>query len=190
MGEKRITSLWECECSSKNPLRSRKCKTCGRDMPEYIANKIYYEELKEQKAFVFIEDQEESKNRCLKIGSFLESVKNIVVPITILIVIAINAGRIYLDSYNFSNYTSEILEDRQERLWCEMDNAKGRMNGLKTTPVVVETIFSDIVFEITNVSKCLSVKPKVFGKNIEYEKIEKIKNKIGRVTEYVTNSFE
>lgn len=55
---------------SKNPLRFRKCKACGRDMPDSFAHKIYYEELKAQKAFVFVENAEKSKIRCLKIGSF------------------------------------------------------------------------------------------------------------------------
>lgn len=52
MSEKGIATFWECECSAKNPLRFRKCKACGRDMPDSFAHKIYYEELKAQKAFV------------------------------------------------------------------------------------------------------------------------------------------
>ena len=44
MSEKGITTFWECECSAKNPLRFRKCKACGRDMPDSFAHKIYYEE--------------------------------------------------------------------------------------------------------------------------------------------------
>ena len=39
-------------------------------MPDSFAHKIYYEELKAQKAFVFVENAEKSKIRCLKIGSF------------------------------------------------------------------------------------------------------------------------
>ncbi len=41
-------------------------------MPDSFAHKIYYEELKAQKAFVFVENAEKSKIRCLKIGSFLK----------------------------------------------------------------------------------------------------------------------
>jgi len=76
MSEKGITTFWECECSAKNPLRFRKCKACGRDMPDSFAHKIYYEELKAQKAFVFVENAEKSKIRCLKIGSFLMGERN------------------------------------------------------------------------------------------------------------------
>ncbi len=197
MSEKSITSLWECECSSKNPFRFRKCKICGRNMPEYYANKIYYEVLKEQKAFVFIENQEESKKRCLKIGSFLERAKSIVVPIMIVTVIALNAGRIYLDGFNISYYASESLADRKERLWSELDNTKEAVNGLKSTPVVIETIISDIVIKTMDVSKDLSVKQKESEKNVNYNKIEKVKNKIEKVknkiegvTEYVTSKFK
>ena len=85
MSEKGITTFWECECSAKNPLRFRKCKACGRDMPDSFAHKIYYEELKAQKAFVFVENAEKSKIRCLKIGSFLEGWENAIVPIMIML---------------------------------------------------------------------------------------------------------
>ena len=89
MSEKGITTFWECECSAKNPLRFRKCKACGRDMPDSFAHKIYYEELKAQKAFVFVENAEKSKIRCLKIGSFLEGWENAIVPIMIMLVICL-----------------------------------------------------------------------------------------------------
>lgn len=52
MSEKGITTFWECECSAKNPLRFRKCKACGVICLIQFAHKIYYEELKAQKAFV------------------------------------------------------------------------------------------------------------------------------------------
>ena len=190
MGEKSITSLWECECSSKNPLRYRKCKTCGRDMPVFFANKIYYEELKEQKAFVFIEDREESRNRCLKAGNFLERAKNSVIPIMVVLVIALNAGRIYLDSDNINKYTSESLEDRRDRLWSELDNTKETMNGLRSTPVVIGNIYSDTIFKITDVSKGFSTKQEESVKDIDYKKIVKVKNKIERAIKYVTSKFE
>ncbi len=190
MGEKSVTSLWKCECSSENPLRFRKCRSCGRDMPVFFANKIYHEVLEEQKAFVIIENQEASKKRCLRIGSFLERAKSTVVPIMVVLVVTLNAGRIYLDSYNISNYTTESLAYRRERLWSELDNAKETMNGLKSTPVVVETIFPNIVIKILDVSKGLSVKHKESDKNIDYEKIEKVRNKIEGAIEYVTSKFE
>ena len=105
MSEKGITTFWECECSAKNPLRFRKCKACGRDM-----------ELKAQKAFVFVENAEKSKIRCLKIGSFLEGWENAIVPIMIMLVIMLNGRRICLDSGTVYNCTYERLVERQERL--------------------------------------------------------------------------
>mgnify|MGYP003106157414 FL=1 len=116
MSEKGITTFWECECSAKNPLRFRKCKACGRDMPDSFAHKIYYEELKAQKAFVFVENAEKSKIRCLKIGSFLEGWENAIVPIMIMLVIMLNGRRICLDSGTVYNCTYERLVERQERL--------------------------------------------------------------------------
>lgn len=190
MGEKNIAPLWECECSSKNPFRYRKCKNCGRDMPEFFANKIYYEVLKEQKAFIFIEDQGKAKKRYLKFGYFMERARNTVIPIMVVAVVALNAGRIYLDDVNINKCTSENLANWHERLWHELDNTRETMNGLKSTPTVVGTVFSDAISKITDINKGLSVKHGESEKNIEYVKIEKVKNKIERVTEYVTGRFE
>lgn len=190
MSEKTITSLWECECSSKNPLRFRQCKSCGRGMPNHFLSKIYFEELKEQKAFVLIEDFEASKKRCLKVGKLLEKMKSAVVPIMIVLVIVLNGGRFYLDGANISNLMFESVTRRQERLWNEVDNVQGTMSGLKSTPVIVETIFMDIVTRVKDVDKGIVDKQEEFEKHIDYKKIEQAKNKIEGVIKYVTSKFE
>lgn len=190
MSEKGITTFWECECSAKNPLRFRKCKACGRDMPDSFAHKIYYEELKAQKAFVFVENAEKSKIRCLKIGSFLEGWENAIVPIMIMLVIMLNGRRICLDSGTVYNCTYERLVERQERLLTEVDNFQGTMTGLKSTPLVFGKICSDIIDRIEDVSEGVVDKQEESRKYINQKKIERTKTKIEGVIEYVTNKFE
>ena len=51
--KKALQLFGNASAQQKSPLRFRKCKACGRDMPDSFAHKIYYEELKAQKAFVF-----------------------------------------------------------------------------------------------------------------------------------------
>ena len=190
MSEKGIATFWECECSAKNPLRFRKCKACGRDMPDSFAHKIYYEELKAQKAFVFVENAEKSKIRCLKIGSFLEGWENAIVPIMIMLVIMLNGRRICLDSGTVYNCTYERLVERQERLLTEADNFQGTMTGLKSTPLVFGKICSDIIDRIEDASEGVVDKQEESRKYINQKKIERTKTKIEGVIEYVTNKFE
>ena len=172
MSEKGITTFWECECSAKNPLRFRKCKACGRDMPDSFAHKIYYEELKAQKAFV------------------LEGWENAIVPIMIMLVIMLNGRRICLDSGTVYNCTYERLVERQERLLTEADNFQGTMTGLKSTPLVFGKICSDIIDRIEDVSEGVVDKQEESRKYINQKKIERTKTKIEGVIEYVTNKFE
>lgn len=190
MSDNDVTSLWECECSSKNPLRFRRCKSCGRGMPNNFLSKIYLEELKEQKAFVVIEDFEASKKRCLQTGNLLEKMKSAVVPIMIALVIVLNCGRFYLDSANIGRIMSENAARRQERLWNEVGNVQGTMTGLKSTPIIVKTILVDIVTRTIEVDKGIVDNQKMSEKYINYNKIERVKNKIQGVIEHVTSKFE
>lgn len=190
MSDNDVTSLWECECSSKNPLRFRRCKSCGRGMPNNFLSKIYLEELKEQKAFVVIEDFEASKKRCLQTGNLLEKMKSAVVPIMIALVIVLNCGRFYLDSANIGRIMSENAARRQERLWNEAGNVQGTMTGLKSTPIIVKTILVDIVTRTIEVDKGIVDNQKMSEKYINYNKIERVKNKIQGVIEHVTSKFE
>ena len=190
MSENSSIPIWECECSSKNPLRFRKCKSCGREMPNNIKSKIYLEELREQKAFVLVENAEASKRRCLKVGSFLEKTKKVVVPVMIVLVILLNSGRIYLDRANISNYINENIENCQERLWNRVDNVQGTMTGLKYTPLIIETIYFDTATKFKQVDKGIDDNWKTSEKQVDFKKIERAKNKIERAIEYVTNKFE
>lgn len=190
MNDNSITSLWTCECSSKNQLRFRKCRSCGCSMPDIYAYKIYSEELKRQKALARIENFEASKVRLLKLGSFLEKMKSVVVPVTVVLVIALNFGRIYLDRAMISNYMFESGERRQERLWNEVDNIQRRLTGLKSMPLIAETIYSDLVTRATKISEGIGDNRERPEKHIVYGKIDRAKIKIEGAIEYVTNKFK
>ena len=143
-----------------------------------------------RKAFVFVENAEKSKIRCLKIGSFLEGWENAIVPIMIMLVIMLNGRRICLDSGTVYNCTYEHLVERQERLLTEADNFQGTMTGLKSTPLVFGKICSDIIDRIEDVSEGVVDKQEESRKYINQKKIERTKTKIEGVIEYVTNKFE
>lgn len=190
MSKNDITYQWECECSSKNSLRFRKCKSCGKDMPQCVLSIVYYEELKQQKALALIDDLRVSEKRCLCVGSLLEKMKNVVAPITLVLVIVLNCGRINLDGVNIGKQMLENVAGHQERLWIETDNIQGAMSGLKSTPLIAKTIFMDIVTKINDVAKGIVNNEEKSEKHIDYNKMEKAKYKIERGMEHVTNKFE
>lgn len=189
MSNKLITSLWECECSSKNPLRLRKCKSCGREIPYHYLSQIYYEELKAQKAFVLSEDFETSRKRCLKIGNSLEKMRSVVVPIMLAVLVVCNIGRIYFDNTNIEDALFNNLICREERLWNEVEIVQGRLTGLKKAPVVIETAISAIISSFEDVSTGIIESQIGSNKHIEYKKIEQTIDKIEGVIEYATDKL-
>ena len=51
----KITSEWTCECLTNNPLRLKRCAVCGKEIPYRIVEKIYHEEIKVQKDYIYNE---------------------------------------------------------------------------------------------------------------------------------------
>ncbi len=190
MNKNNIISSWECECLSQNPIRARRCKACGRSIPNQVLSQIYYEELKQQKALVIIEDLELSEERCLKIGNILEKRKRTIVPAMIALVIILNAGRYCLSIGNTNAYVHDGIERRQERFWNETNNVQEAMDGLKSTPLVVAASYNAIVTKVMEVTEGIYNNHEMSEKHVDYGKIEHARRKIEGVIEYVTSTVE
>ncbi len=74
----KITSEWTCECLTNNPLRLKRCAVCGKEIPYRIVEKIYHEEIKVQKDYIYNEHLNKATIRCNKYGERMQKMQKII----------------------------------------------------------------------------------------------------------------
>lgn len=87
----KISTSWSCECGTVNPLRYRKCKVCGKEIPFSVREMIYLEELQLQKRNFA---EELRQKRILRYQKQQKDLRNKQLVLIILLVIVLGASAV------------------------------------------------------------------------------------------------
>lgn len=186
----KITSEWTCECLTNNPLRLKRCAVCGKEIPYRIIEKIYHEEIKVQKDYIYNEHLNKATIRCNKYGERMQKMQKIIAPITIALIVICTGLRNYYFPQDIKNDIKQYQMLREERFMTDISGMGDKLTGWKSSCLIVKRTLENSKEAVSVVVDRLFDGSKRKYKNLNEKKFIKIQKKIRTVINYVTRKFK